>query len=168
MRIITIILGVLTILFGVFCAFRPGIAALSLAWLLGMLLIISGISIIINYFSRKIGSGWDVFFGVLSVIGGLVLLCNYYGAFFADTIIVYFILAFVLFSGVIRAVGAWKMRKSGMPWLWGLIFGVLSVIMAVVAMFHPLMGIALVGYMVAFNIITQGVNTFCLGLYLKK
>ena len=168
MRIITIILGVLTTLLGVFCIFRPGIAALSLAWLLGIMLIISGINIVINYFSKKIGSGWDAFFGILSILSGIVLLSNYYGAFFADTVIVYFIVAFVLLSGILRVMGAWKMRKSGLPWLWSMIFGIISILIAAAAMFHPLMGIALVGYMIAFNIMTQGINTLCLGLALRK
>lgn len=168
MKIVTIILGVLTTLLGIFCVFRPGVAALSLAWLLGIILIISGLNITINYFGKKEGSGWDAFFGILSIIGGIVLLCNYYGAFFADTVIIYFIMAFVLVSGIIRVCGAWKMKQKKQPWLGGMIFGILSILIAVVAMFHPLMGMALVGYMVAFTIITQGINTLSLGLSLKK
>lgn len=168
MKIVTIILGVLTTLLGGYCIFRPGLAALSLAWLLGIMLVISGINIAINYFAKKIGSGWDAFFGILSILSGIVLLSNYYGAFFADTVIVYFIVAFVLISGILRVMGSWKMKKRGLPWLWSMIFGIISILIAIVAMFHPLMGVALVGYMVAFSIMTQGINTLCLGLSLKN
>ena len=81
MKVITIILGVLTTLLGIFCVFRPGVAALSLAWLLGIILILAGFNIVTNYFGKKIGSGWDAFFGILSIVGGIILICNYYGRF---------------------------------------------------------------------------------------
>lgn len=168
LKVITIILGVLTTLLGIFCVFRPGVAALSLAWLLGIILILAGFNIVTNYFGKKVGSGWDAFFGILSIVGGIILICNYYGRFFADTIIIYFIMAFVLVSGITRAAGAWKLKKSGESWVLGMVFGVISILVAVAAMFHPLMGVALVGYMVAFTIMTQGINTLCLGISLKK
>ncbi|MCI7304143.1 MAG: DUF308 domain-containing protein [Clostridiales Family XIII bacterium] len=53
MKVITIILGVLTTLLGIFCVFRPGVAALSLAWLLGIILILAGFNIVNKLFREK-------------------------------------------------------------------------------------------------------------------
>lgn len=168
MKVVTIITGVLTTILGVYCVFRPGVAALSLAWMLGLVLVVAGLNITISYFSKKEGSGWDAFFGILSIIGGIVLFCNFYGRFFADAIIIYFIMAFVLISGILRVMGSWKMKGQKQPWVAGMVLGVLSILVAVIALFHPLMGAAMVGYMVAFTIITQGVNTLSLGFSMEK
>lgn len=158
-----IILGVLTALAGIFCMAHPAFTAFSIAWLLGLLLIAGGISILVNYFSKKEGSGWDVFFSILSIIAGGLLMCNYFGALFADTIIVYFLAGLILIMGITRILSATQLKKLAEPWIRPAISGVLSILAALFAIINPMVGILLIDYMLAFIFIIQGINMILFG-----
>lgn len=169
MKVVTIILGILTVILGVFCIFRPGVTALSLAWMFGALMLFYGLMVVINYFTKKIGTGWDLTFGILGVIGGAGLLFNYFSRFLADAVLIYMLGIFVAVAGVLRIIAAFhaKKAKSG-SWGWILVFGILSVIFGIFMVTHPMVAFLSVGYMIAFSIIMQGVNIIGLSSSLKK
>lgn len=166
MKIFMIIMGILTILAGIFCIANPVFTAFSISWFLGILLIISGISILVNYFGKKEGTGWDVFFGILSVLGGILLLCNYFAALFADMMIIYFIAGMITVMGITRIASALRQRKEDLPWVWAMISGVLSLLTALFAFVNPLFGIVLIDYMLAVIFIIQGINLLLFGAML--
>ena len=167
MKVVTIILGVITLLAGIFCLAHPAFTAFSIAWLLGLLLIASGISIIANYFSKKEGSGWDIFFSILSIIGGGLLMCNYFSALFADTIIVYFIAGMVAFMGISRIASSLQMKKGGAPWVWTLISGIISLLVSLFTFVNPMFGILFIDYKFAVIFIIQGINLILFGAMFK-
>ena len=147
---------------------HPAFTAFSIAWLLGIVLIVSGINILVNYFGKKEGTGWDVFFGILSLIGGLLMLFNYYSAIFANTVLVYIIAVIILMTGITRIAASLRLKKLSMSWGWPMVSGILSVLTALIAMINPIAGMLLIDYMLAFLFMIQGINMIFLGISMKS
>lgn len=168
MKIITIISGILTILAGIFCLAHPAFTAFSLAWILGFLLIISGINILVGYFSKKEGSKSDVFFAILSIIGGVLLLFNYWMQLLTNVVIIIVIAGFILIMGILRITASLRFKKDGLPWVLSMLSGILSVLVALMAFINPAAGILLMDYILSFIFIVQGINLLSFGISIKK
>lgn len=167
MKVITIILGILTILAGFFCIAHPAFTAFSIAWILGFLLILSGINILVSFFGKKEGSKSDVFFGILSIIGGIAMLCNYWFQFFTDMIIVMIVAGLILLMGILRISTSLKLKKENQPWILAMISGILSILIAIMAFINPVAGIMFIDYILAVIFIVQGINLLSFGISIK-
>lgn len=167
MKAVTIILGILTIIAGILCIAHPAFTAFSIAWILGFLLMLSGINILVSYFSRKEGSKSDVFFGILSIIGGLFLLFDYWSQLFTDIVIVIIIASLIMLMGILRINVSIKLKKSSQSWIPVLISGILSILIALMAFINPMAGILLIDYMLAFIFIIQGISLLSFGISIK-
>lgn len=168
MKAITIILGILTVLAGFFCIAHPAFTAFSIAWILGFLLILSGINILVSFFGKKEGSKSDVFFGILSIICGIAMLCNYWFQLFTDVIIVTIVAGLILLMGIVRISASLKLKKAEQPWVLAMISGILSVLIAIMAFINPIAGVVLIDYILAFIFIVQGINLLSFGIAIKK
>lgn len=112
MRVLKIAAGVILIVTGVFCFANPGATFLSIAFILGCAMLLSGICGTFAYIwqSRKSEiKGSLLVEGVLSIILGLLVLSN---QLLVDPTIPVFFGMWVMFSGIIRAVEAYIHRKS--------------------------------------------------------
>ena len=166
MRVLKIAAGVILILTGVFCFANPGAIFLSIAFLLGCAMLLSGISAILAFIwiSRKKEITNSLLIeGMLSIILGLLVLSN---QLLADAAIQVFFGMWVLISGVIRIAEAYVQRKSGMMMLiWLLSLGLIGIAAGLYAFFNTVLfdfsAIMLVGilYVVqGFNVILVGIN----------
>lgn len=72
-RVIEIVLGTLAILAAIVLIFNPFAGAISLVWVIGVWLIISGVSHIIYARSAPHDRGWRLFLGIVDVILGAYL-----------------------------------------------------------------------------------------------
>jgi len=165
-RVLKIAAGVILILTGVFCFANPGAIFLSIAFLLGCAMLLSGISAILAFIwiSRKKEITNSLLIeGMLSIILGLLVLSN---QLLADAAIQVFFGMWVLISGVIRIAEAYVQRKSGMMMLiWLLSLGLIGIAAGLYAFFNTVLfdfsAIMLVGilYVVqGFNVILVGIN----------
>lgn len=73
-RVLEIVLGILGIIAGVMVLFNPVQGAASLAWAMGLWLLVSGVSQIVYASRMKVDRGWRLFLGVLDIILGGYLL----------------------------------------------------------------------------------------------
>jgi membrane protein HdeD len=166
-RVFTIAAGVILILTGVFCFANPGATFLSIAFLLGCAMLLSGISEASAYIwisRKKEISNLLLVEGLLSVILGILVLSN---QLLADAAIPVFFGMWVMFSGVIRIVEAYSHRKSGrMELIWLLSLGLLGIAGGLYAFFNTVLFTFSPIMLVGILFVVQGINVLLVGVNL--
>lgn len=167
MKIITIVLGVILVIGGIFCMVYPAATFSTLGWLVGILLLISGVNAVANYVrGRKVGLAnvWDLVYGILTLILATVILFSPLAAGITDVILIYMFAFWLLIGGIIRIVGSIAlMRLKNRGWIWMIILGLLMVVLGIYSFFHPMVNAIAMGWMMGFFIIFQGFNLIGIG-----
>ena len=175
-RILAVILGVLIVIGGIYCFMMPEATCLSLAWLLGIVMVADGVANIVTWFQlRKSGysNGWVLFGAIISIIFGIVLLGSYAAQFAVELFFAYMTGAWLVVTGIIRIGYSFQMRKLnqgiqpqsiGDRWWFSLIVGILVVIAGVMCLFNPMIAIASMGMLVGISIIVAGISVIALAL----
>lgn len=154
--------GVALVVLGVLCIAYPGNTILSLAWVLGLMLLISGISTFGAWATLRAlnpFNGLTFLAALLQVIVGLILVINPAPL----AIALPFIFAFwVMFEGVDLMVDAFNYRRFGFRRWWLLcLFGLLVAIGGCYAMFcNPEVSATLISWLVGLAIIFDGVGNW--------
>ncbi|MBK5245970.1 MAG: DUF308 domain-containing protein [Peptostreptococcaceae bacterium] len=165
MRILTIISGLLMMLAGVWCFANPGASFMSLAFILGIVMIIAGLTGAVNYFTEKnrnAEAGWVIAESILTFILGCIVLLN---QIVVDAMVLIFFGMWLLYSGSLRIVAAFQLRKlKEKAWHWTLVFGVLASVIGLYAFINPLtLGLSVILMVGAFFIV-QGANVLVIGI----
>lgn len=165
MRIVTILAGVIMLMTGVWCFANPGASFLSLAFVLGNVMVITGITGAINYFTEKERnpeSGWVIAESILTFILGCIVISN---QLLLDAMIGIFFGMWLLFSGCLRVVAAFQLKKlEDKNWAWTLGFGILASIAGLYAFINSnTFGFAIVVIIGVFFLI-QGANVLVVGI----
>ncbi len=159
MKVVNILLGILTVILGGYCMFRPGMAFISAAWMLGVLLILAGVNMLVFYFQHREGGALSVVKSILLILVGLILLFNNFTALFTDTVILYMIGFGFIVGGIVQIVKAVSAKKKeNGTWGWVLLEGILLVIGGIFAVAHPLITAVSVGFFMAFSILFSGIS----------
>lgn len=165
MKAANIVLGILTVILGVYCLFRPGIAFVSAAWMLGVLLLLAGANIIVLQVRAEKKNVLGILKAVILIILGILLLFNNFSALFADTIILYMIGIGFVVSGIIQIIRAFNAKKNEVSsWGWLLVAGILLVLGGIFAVAHPIFTAISVGYWMAFSILCDGIGMIMQGM----
>ncbi len=168
MRVFKIMAGVILILTGIFCFAVPGATFLSIAFVLGCAMLLSGMSGISAYIwirkEREVSSHLLLVEGILSVILGILVLAN---QLVADAAIPVFFGMWVMFSGIVRVVDGYFYRESeGTIWRWLVSLGSLGILTGFYAFFNTVIfafsPVMLVGILFAI----QGINILLVGVSL--
>lgn len=166
MRILTIVTGVILALTGVWCFANPGTTFLALAFVLGIVMIICGISEGFTYVSMKkkgIVHMWVLEEAVLSVLLGITVLANQLAT---DAMVPVFFGLWVIFSGVVRIIGgiALKGQVTHKGWLWTLILGVMGIIIGTYCFYNPVVAGFEIVILVGMTFMLQGINICSVGI----
>ena len=165
MRIVTIISGLFMLLAGVWCFANPGASFLALAFVLGIVMIIAGITGATNYFTEKnrnAEGGWVIAESILTFILGCIVLSN---QLLVDAMVVIFFGMWLLFSGCLRIVAAFQLRRlQEKTWHWTLGFGIVASFAGLYAFINPItFGLSAVLIVGAFFVV-QGANVLVVGI----
>lgn len=124
-----IVAGVLFILFGLVCAFFPGLTLASIAFMVGAAFVVSGVVNIATFIRDRelLGfSGWILAYGILDVLIGAMFVIH---PFAFAAVLPWVIGAFVLIFGAYEVVAAFMIKRSGLPlWGWMLVSGIISIV----------------------------------------
>lgn len=173
-NVIAIILGIIVVIGGIYCLMTPGITYLSLAWLLGLVMVVDGIANIVTWFQlRKDGysNGWALAAAVVSVVLGVVVLCSFAVQMAVDLFIAYMLAAWLIVSGIARILFGWRMRTLhkkmdtqiiGKNWWAAFVLGILLVIVGVLSLVNPTALMLATGMMIGLAIIIAGVSVIAL------
>jgi uncharacterized membrane protein HdeD (DUF308 family) len=159
-------MGILLIIGGVYCFTAPGATFLSLSWMVGALLLVSGIETITAYFlARGTASAvWDLLFGILAILIAIVVLTNGYAQLFTDGVLVFAFAFWMTASGVLRVAAAFRLKgMDAGVWVWMLIFGILSILLGLYSFVHPLVTAFAIGFLVGLWILMYGLNMVAFG-----
>ena len=175
MKIITIVLGALMLIGGVYCMFAPIETYASLSWLIGAAMIAEGIASIITWNDRRrygLADGWTLAGAIVSIVLGVFLIGSYAARFAVDLFIAYMIAIWLVVGGIARIVAAINIRNyqnqmgsNAIPtnWVALLILGILVTILGVLCIFNPTSVMVGVGFMLGISIVCMGVGLIGVG-----
>jgi len=159
MKAISIILGVLMSIVGI-CAFAmPFRTFLGIGWVVGILFMCYGIEAAVEGFKKAKKDVFGIIIGILAVIVGIAITTSFAQRALTDLFIAYLIGFNLIIFGVFRIISAVGLYKSGQKSaaVLMIICNVLAVICGIVAVGHPFMTMISVGYIIAINLLVQGV-----------
>ena len=136
-KIMLVVTGILLIVLGIVCICNPAETLFSMAWLIGVLTLLSGISKLI--FGLKTqnflpNSGTRILTGVLDVMFGIFFLFN--NVFVTISLPVIFAI-WLIVEGIILVVQSFDYKKAEYQGWWGmLLMGIVVVVLGFFAMKH--------------------------------
>ena len=152
-------MGVLILVAGILALSTPAVAGLSVAMLVGFMLIVGGVGQL--YFAYEAGSGlWAYIAAALTAVAGGYLA---FSPAVAATTLSIFLLAYLLASGVAEILLALKMRPID-GWVWTLVTGLLSIALGVMIWSQfPLSGLVAIGVFLGIKLCFSGLMLIMLG-----
>ncbi|GMR06789.1 MAG: HdeD family acid-resistance protein [Gammaproteobacteria bacterium] len=155
-----ITMGIILLIMGIFSMGSPLIAGISIAMMVGGLLVVGGIGQLV--FAFKTGLGFfAIIMGVLTVFMGGYMLSNPGVALASLTI---FLAAYLIVSGISESIASFKARPAN-GWAWALFSGILSVILGVMIWGQfPLSGAWAIGILIGVRLLFSGMSLLMLGL----
>jgi len=157
---LTIAMGVILLLMGFLAMGSPLVAGLSVAMMVGIVLIIGGIGQLV--FAIKTGKGLlTIILGVLTVLLGGYMLSNPGAALASLTI---FLAIYLIVSGLLEAVMAFQVRPVK-GWGWALFSGIISVVLgAMIWSQFPLSGAWAIGILLGVRLFFSGWTLLMFGI----
>lgn len=170
MRLLTIISGVLLVLAGVFCFANPGETFLSLAFILGFIMVINSIIQGIAYWWGRSGNqndnnGWILTEAIITFILGLLVLSNQIAA---DVAIPMVFGMWVMFSGILRVVTATTINRDNKRsnFLWTLVTGLVCAVGGLYGFLNPIIAGLAIAVLLGIMFVLQGISTLELGIHM--
>jgi uncharacterized membrane protein HdeD (DUF308 family) len=169
MRIIAVITGIALMATGIWCFAQRGTVFLSIAFLLGCVMVCAGVLSILIYFfapGGQKGFGWFLSEGILTVMLGGVVLSN---QLLTDPVILHFFGMWILFSGVIRLVASLHLAMAkNNSWFVYLTIGFVSSVAGLYTFFNQIMFGITVIIRTGVYVLIQGVNILVYAVFIPK
>lgn len=155
-------IGILLIITGIIALIAPFAAGLSVALLVGSMLLVGGIGyIFLTFRAGSFGAGLGSFLlGIFSTLTGLYMLAQPAAALAALTLV---LAAYFIASGIMESVSAFS-AKGTAGWGWLLFNGIVSVILGLMIWGQfPLSGAWAVGILVGLRLFLTGWTLLVIG-----
>jgi uncharacterized membrane protein HdeD (DUF308 family) len=150
-----VIRGTLSIAVGIFIIMRPLESVAALALVIALWALMQGTVSIVHAFDlRPVAKHWWLLLlsGIIGVVFGILALYDYPGLSLAFAVI--WVTWWLLLGGISAITIAVQERRASLPWGWTMTWGILGVVVAIVAFATPPVTLAaLMGLLSAFGII---------------
>ncbi len=130
-----LIAGLVMLFLGGVIWVNPLDTMLALAFYIGLGFILAGIFYILA--SMNIRSGWYLLVGMLDLLVGGILVSNL-GVTAASLPII--VALWCLTVGVIQLLGAFEIKRYGLPWRWSMLMGILGIVFGLIILAYPVIG----------------------------
>ncbi len=168
MKFLTVVLGILMIISGIWILASPGSSYAALPWALGICMIIEGIGQIFTWSSRRkagLAGGWSLAGSIISVLAGIILVSSNFMQAATDLFLVYFFAAWLLVVGIMSiGKSIQDASNSGSLWWLNLISGILLVICGVICFFNPFSGAITIGIFAGICVLFTGIDMICMAM----
>jgi uncharacterized membrane protein HdeD (DUF308 family)/vacuolar-type H+-ATPase subunit H len=157
-----IFLGIVTVIFGILAVGAPLVTGITVAVMVGFLLLFMGIARIVHAFkSGQWGAGiWGTVVGLLAAIAGLMTMFRPMVGLMSLTL---FLAAYFFVDGVCEIITAFKI-KPDQGWGWVLFNGIIAVLLGVMIWRQwPVSGTWAIGVLVGIHILMTGWSMIILG-----
>jgi len=146
--------GIVVALFGLILLVAPGASLVFLVWLLGIYLLIAGISRIVGIFLDSSSWGWKLAAGILCLIAGLAVLSN---PLWSTTLASTWLVVFVGFLAMLQGAAGLIVALQGGGWGMGAL-SVLGILFGLFLVINPLIGVATLTLILAILMLIGGVG----------
>lgn len=157
-NIYLIVTAVMLVVLGVVCIFNPGASFASAAWLMGLVILVSGVSSLIFGLRAQAflpNAGSTTLLAVFQIIVGLMLATNILAS---EVALIAVFSMWVMFEGISLAVLSIDYRKSHYDrWWFMLILGVCSIVLGFLALREPETTSAFLGVLIGLGILANGI-----------
>jgi uncharacterized membrane protein HdeD (DUF308 family) len=162
-----IIRGVAAIIFGLLALGWPGITLAVLIILFGAYAFADGVFTLLHAINGRDGneSLWVLLLEGLIGIG--VGLITFFEPAITGIILLFYIAAWSLTTGVLEIVGAINLRQRVSGEFWMLLSGIASIVFALILLIHPGVGALAVAWLIGAYALVFGVILVALGLRLR-
>ena len=158
-KILIAVSGILFILVGILCIARPGAALYSMAWLLGLITLVSGILELIAVLNAQRfipNSGTRVLSAIFQIIIGCILLSH---KLFVTVSLPIIFAIWVMVEGVIIAVKAFDYKQVDFKYWWCvLLLGVAGAVLGFLGLRNPDVAGKTLSILVGIGVIVEGIS----------
>ncbi len=166
---ISILVGILYILAGVWVMRTPLESYISLSIIFSVFIFISGIFQIVFSISNKDemnGWGWYLTGGILDLIIGILLITH---PLMTMAILPLYIGFWLLFQSILSIGLSFQLKSARVPrWGWLLFWSIVTLLFSFLLLANPIFAGLSIVYMTAFALITAGIFRIFLGIDLKR
>ncbi|WAI00258.1 HdeD family acid-resistance protein [Methanogenium organophilum] len=163
-----VLLGIIAVIFGIFCVAMPAYVTLFLGYFIGAFVVVWGIMTIAQAFQpHEGGTGRSValiILGILAIIVGLMVFTNILSAWFTITYLVAF---WAMLTGITNLFQAFTGKDSTWYKILLVIAGIIAIILAFYVLLYPLTVLAFI-YVLGIFLIAWGVVVVITGLMTQK
>ena len=176
MKVLTIILGALILIGGVYCMFAPIATYSAISWLIGLAMIVEGVGSAITWSERRrygLADGWTLAGAIVSIIIGIILICSFAFQIAIDFLIAYLIAIWLVFGGITRIAAGIGIHRyqtetgdNSLRTSWGglVVLGILIAILGVLCIFNPVAVMVSVGFLLGLSIVCIGAGLIARGV----
>lgn len=174
MRGLTIGSGILMIATGAFCFINPGQTFMTMAFVVGAVMVICGFIHLMAYLAGRVflksqyenrsdNNGWILIDALLTLLLGILILGN---QLTVDSAIPMIFGMWVLVSGLLRVEAASRINRMSKPGNFkaAMITGVITIVFGLFGFINPLMSFVSVVLLLGLFMVIQGVNSIELGI----
>lgn len=169
MRMLWILAGLFLMFAGVFFLFQPGATLLSLALLIGIAMLVSGVADIVIFATAHNaipGAGWVLADGIITVLLSLFLLMN---RIMTAGMLPFIFGVWLLFTGISRAVGSFDLKACGVKgWGWFLFAGVALTALGFLSFVKPVTAAVAISLIAGVALIVEGAVYLLKGLFSNR
>lgn len=161
-----LVMGIVSLAGGVFALANPFIASVIVLQFVAAIFIIVGTMQVLFTLRSPFGLSWfDLMMGILQIVIGVVLATNVLGGLVSLTLILAILL---LVEGIILSLAGFGLRPFR-PWLWLVIAGAVSIILAVIVLAGlPGTATQLLGILLGIDLISNGAWLVVVALLLRQ
>ncbi len=157
-NIYLIITAILLIVLGVVCILNPGESFASASWLMGLLILVSGVSSLIFGLKAQAvlpNAGSTTLLALFQIIVGLMLATNLLAS---EVAMIAVFAMWVMFEGISLAVLSIDYKKSGYNHWWLMtLLGICSILLGFLALRNPVETGAFLGILLGLGILANGI-----------
>ncbi len=171
MKIFRIVIGILFIISGIYAMLTPGATFLSLAWVIGIMLMVSGITHIISYIADRKDNEhtiWYLINGIFSLLIGIIVISNGLLYFVTEFILIYIFAGWITVSGLIQFRVAFLQKKQEQKWILIFITAIITIIIGITSFFNPVLLALSIGILIGVWMMIAGINLITFSSSIKK
>ncbi len=156
-RWLILVVGVAMLFLGIWFMFNPKLSLMAFTSFIGILLLINGIFMIVNYIAEHDNlTGWALAEGIITALLGTIVLVNEDMSMLSLTIMFGL---WVIFSGVLKIRAAFTIKEIALSgWGWILALGTITMLFGLIALFNPMIGAIGIVILIGTFFVIQGIN----------
>lgn len=178
MFVFLLVFGILMVIGGIGCIATPIDTFSTLGWIVGVSILLVGISGIFRYAAAHDNrSIWDLLGGICETLFGGLLIFNNFAQLITSFALAYIAVFCVLVYGIAKIITAVNLKKinkklpdknRSAAWLSVMISGIFISLIGIICAFQPMIGAISIGLLIGIYVIISGVETIAAALTIRQ